>query len=74
MTNRNLTDTEEMILVRSNLGDGGWSLHAPGTTDEEIAEGDGLLVCGEAERDSDGEWNRPNAEDFKQARNILAVS
>lgn len=32
--------SENLVLTRSDAGDGGWSLHAPGTTDEQIAEGD----------------------------------
>lgn len=30
----------DLILTRSDAGDGGWSLHPPRTTDEQIAEGD----------------------------------
>jgi len=57
------------ILCRSDTGDGGWSLHPPGTTDEEIAEGDAaILACGEADWDAEkGDWNRPNYEDYWQA-------
>ena len=37
------------VLCRSDLGDGGWSLHAPGATDRAIAEGDEFyLVTGPA--------------------------
>ena len=32
-------DDVEFVRCDSDLGDGGWSLHAPGATDEEIAEG-----------------------------------
>lgn len=40
----------DLILCRSDAGDGGWSLHPPGTTDEAIANGDArILASGEAE-------------------------
>ena len=56
-----------LILCRSDAGDGGWSLHPPGTTDEAIANGDArILACGEAERDGAG-WDRPNAADYRKA-------
>jgi len=43
-----------LILCRSDAGDGGWSLHPPGTTDEAIASGDAhILASGEAERLAD---------------------
>ena len=48
-----------LVLVRSDAGDGGWSLHAPGSTDDEIAQGDApALLIGEAEM-IDGQWNAP---------------
>lgn len=57
----------DLILCRSDAGDGGWSLHPPGTTDEAIANGDArILASGEAERDGDG-WDRPNAADYRDA-------
>ena len=57
----------DLILCRSDAGDGGWSLHAPGSTDEAIANGDApALAVGTAYRDGDG-WNRPNAADERLA-------
>lgn len=57
-----------LVLVRSDAGDGGWSLHAPGSTDEDIAEGDApALLTGEAEMGEDGEWSAPTAADYAEA-------
>ena len=59
--------TPDFVLVRSDRGDGGWSLHAPTATDEQIACGDALpLVSGTARRSRAG-WSRPNATDYEQA-------
>jgi hypothetical protein len=62
---------DDLVLCRSDTGDGGWSLHAPGSTDEQIASGDApYLVSGEAEQ-VDGEWSRPDAQDYRQALTTL---
>ncbi len=40
-------DTGDLVVCRSDTGDGGWSLHAPGSSDEAIATGDApALVSG----------------------------
>ena len=58
---------DDLVLVRSDQGDGGWSLHPAGSTDEQIAQGDApYLVSGTAQW-VDGEWDRPNAEDYAEA-------
>jgi esterase/lipase len=57
MSEMNASDIE---LLRSDLGDGGWSLHAP------ESEGWALLASGEAERTPNG-WSRPNAQDYAVA-------
>ena len=50
-----------LILTRSDAGDGGWSLHPPDTTDEQIATGEVLpLLTGD---DADG----PTSEDYAEA-------
>lgn len=60
-----------LVLVRSDRGDGGWSLHAPGSTDEEIADGTAsVLASGTAEM-VDGEWSRPDATDYGTAAKRL---
>lgn len=48
MTIETTTDTTlDLVVCDSDLGDGGWSLHAPGSTDNDIAEGIALpLVTG----------------------------
>jgi hypothetical protein len=47
---------EQLILVRSDAGDGGWSLHAPWATADQIASGDEPpLQGGTADYTSDGE-------------------
>jgi len=48
------------VLVRSDAGDGGWSLYASGSTDEEIASGEAPpILSGRAYQHPDGEWSRP---------------
>lgn len=65
---------DDLVLCRSDTGDGGWSLHAPGSTDEQIATGEApYLVSGPAEFDADqGDWNRPNEADYREAAEKLA--
>ena len=62
-------DDDDLILCRSDGGDGGWSLHPAGSTDEQIASGDApVLVSGPAQWDDDeGYWDRPNAQDYAEA-------
>ena len=60
----------DLVLVRSDTGDGGWSLHPAGSTDEQIASGDApYLVSGTAQW-VDGEWDRPNAQDYAKAKGL----
>lgn len=60
--------TLTLVLRRSDAGDGGWSLHAPGSTDEEIAAGDApVLASGTADKTAAGEWNRPSGADYRVA-------
>ena len=57
----------DLVLCRSDCGDGGWSLHPAGSTDEQIASGDApVLVSGTAQW-VDGDWDRPNAQDYARA-------
>lgn len=64
---------EALVLCRSDQGDGGWSLHAPGSSDEDIATGDApYLASGPAEFDAAAvEWDRPNAADYAAAMLIM---
>ena len=58
---------ERLVLVRSDWGDGGWSLHPAGSSDTEIAEGLApILASGTAAR-VDGEWDTPTATDYAAA-------
>ena len=63
-----MTVDADLVLCRSDCGDGGWSLHPAGSTDEQIASGDApVLVSGTAQW-GDGDWDRPNAQDYASAR------
>lgn len=65
----------DLVLCRSDTGDGGWSLHAPDADDEDVASGDApAIISGTAERDSAGEWSRPTAEDYALARHHLCAA
>lgn len=61
-------------LVRSDMGDGGWSLHPAGYDDKDFAAGNvPVLVSGIAEWDDAlGEWDRPNEADYAAAEKKLA--
>ena len=60
---------DDLVLVRSDQGDGGWSLHPAGSTDEQIRDGN-VLVSGPAQWDDDeGDWDRPNAQDYEVVHN-----
>ncbi len=65
-----------LILVRSDAGDGRWSLYVPDATNRQIASGEAPpLASGPAEWDADAdEWNRPNAADYVAALAALAES
>ncbi len=56
-----------LILCRSDQGDGGWSLHSPLATDDEIANGEKLLLSGTSGTDKHGNWLRPNQADYLKA-------
>jgi hypothetical protein len=56
----------DLVLCKSDHGDGGWSLHAPGSTDEDIA-------CGDAPYLVSGEGYEPTAADYDAAMATLAA-
>ena len=58
----------DLVLCRSDCGDGGWSLHPAGSTDEQIASGDAPVLVSGAAQWVDGDWDRPNAQDYASAR------
>lgn len=62
-----------LVLVRSDTGDGGWSLHPPGSTDEQIADGSApALLTGKAECDPDlGRWTGPTVSEYAEAMQLL---
>lgn len=62
----------DFILTRSDQGDGGWSLHAPGSTDEDIATGEAAPLVTGVSRKRGGEWLRPNARDYADAARAFA--
>jgi hypothetical protein len=60
----------KIYCIRSDQGDGGWSLHLAGTEDE-----DGIpptLLSGPANLIND-EWDRPNADDYAAAKKAALV-
>lgn len=55
--------TPELGLLRSDLGDGGWSIHRE--------DNDELILSGEATADDSAEgWDRPNAVDWQEAETL----
>lgn len=66
------TAEREYVLVRSDRGDGGWSLHMPGTTDQEIACGESQELVSGPSAMRNGKWLRPNSKDYAAARRALA--
>ena len=52
--------TAPLVLCRSDAGDGGWSLHAPGSTDEDIATGEAPSLT-----------SGPNARDYAAAQDFF---
>ena len=64
-----VTDDPMLLkLVRSDEGDGGWSLH-----DGDGQEEPELLLSGTAEKDYRGEWSRPDAQDIRAALSLQIV-
>ena len=58
----------DLMLVRSDQGDGDWSLHMPDA--EPVASNP--VLCGEAEWSDDlGAWDRPNEADYAAAQREL---
>jgi hypothetical protein len=57
----------DLVLCRSDEGDGGWSLHAPGSTDNAIATGNAPYLASGSATDIENGWDRPNAADYHAA-------
>jgi hypothetical protein len=62
---------DDLVLVRSDRGDGGWSLYRPFATEEEIREGDTPPLLSGGATWVDGAWNRPDVDDYTAAREAL---
>ena len=62
------SDHQHFILIRSDTGDGGWSLHLSA---DEASDGvpSRILLSGKSDL-VDDEWARPNAEDWAHARKL----
>lgn len=58
-----------LVTVRSDHGDGGWSLYPLGTTPAQVAAGAAPLLTGPATWSEDvGDWDRPDFIDCVVAR------
>ncbi len=55
---------DDLILIRSDTGDGGWSLHLRGHETDGVPE---ILLSGEAELGAGDEWTRPDKRDYDEA-------
>ena len=62
---------KSFTLVRSDRGDGGWTLHAPGATDEDIATGAAPALAAGVSRRRCGRWLRPNFRDYADAAMVF---
>lgn len=62
-------DISLMETVRSDLGDGGWSIHVLRTDlDQDDERAWPIVASGTAELADDGGWTRPNEDDWSAAR------
>jgi hypothetical protein len=66
---------KRLVLTRSDQGDGGWSLHPPGTTEEQISGGEvPPTMTGMAEKIEEGDdWDAPSASDYAIAETYHAA-
>jgi len=69
---------DDLMLLRSDTGDGGWSLHTKDAVILAEASGDvpETIISGHAEwiEENDlhrGHWNRPNWADYEEALAIV---
>ena len=64
-----MSQGSNFVMCRSDAGDGGWSLHPPGASDQEIGGGDApAIVSGPSDWDDQIEaWARPNTDDYDAA-------
>jgi hypothetical protein len=57
-------EVPDLEILRSDLGDGGWSLHAPAGA----AVSDSVVLRSGASRKRNGTWTRPSQRDYAKAR------
>ena len=62
------TEIGLIVLIRSDTGDGGWSLHLKSGEDAGGVP-DRILLSGKSGLD-DGGWLRPDSDDYAAARRI----
>lgn len=62
----NKLHNDDFEVIRSDTGNGGWSIHWKYDEDEDGMPSE-ILVSGQARCLPNGEWNRPNDEDFATA-------
>jgi len=65
---------KQLVVTRSDQGDGGWSLHPPGTTEEQISGGEvPPLMTGMADKTEESDdWDAPSASDYAIADSYCA--
>ena len=62
---------KDFVVIRSDTGDGGWSLHWLHDEDEDGMPSS-ILVSGPSSLDPEtGEWQRPGREDYADAIEVL---
>lgn len=67
-------DRPALWLLRSDAGDGGWSLHTKECVKEAEEHDDVPVVLLSGTADWDGqEWDRPSRSDFNEAYNMLSA-
>lgn len=64
MSERDMADAADLVLCESPDG---WSLHAPGSTDEQIASGAAPALADGPWTDETRETGRPTAADYQEA-------
>jgi hypothetical protein len=70
MPKRDLTGyaPSDLVLSRSDQGDGGWSLHIPDASQDEEEAGGDLLLSGPASWDeATDDWSAPTPADYEKA-------
>lgn len=63
-----------LVLVRSDTGDGGWSLHTKDQIADAETNGEApqYVTCGPALATDDNGWSRPDSSDFSLTAEAIA--